>query len=325
MIQTTEKESDLQMEYVFNPETGNLEERLVIRNPSQFEVLSKEEKEKRMQHAKKEFERRTDKRGPFVMGKNEPMRNLEDSEITVSDRRYFMELIIYTQFDGEPLKKDEEYLTNKSIASLWGINEYNTSRKLTKFTQLGLLSKKKHGNHNVYIVNDLYFSKGSMRKDEKFVKLFQNKLKEIVESVQKIENLKNRNRKVPVKIGDVIGLLHAMLPYFHYETYYLVKNPDERITLEGETVLDALERNPKSLKHLPKSQIGRILGHKNADRPTIDKYFHILQQAGAVMVLTTKGKTRYLIHPDLMFRLDSNGQDVYTRHVRAQFGQHDSD
>lgn len=322
---STKIENNLKMEFIYNPNTGELEERLVITNPENFEILSKEEKERRMHHAKREFERRNDKRGPFVMGKNEPIRQLEGTELTVSDRRYFMELVIYAQFDGEPLKKNGELLTNKTISEIWGINEFNTSRKLSKFVSLGLLDKKKAGNSNTYVLNEMYFAKGSMRTDEKFVKIFQNKLKEIVDEVQKIENMKNRKRKIPIKIGDVIGLLHAVLPYFHYETYYLVKNPDEKITLEGETVLDALERNPKALKHLPKTQIGRILGHKNPDRPTIDKYFSILQQAGAVMVLTTKGRSRYLIHPDLMFRLDSNGQDEYTRHVRAQFGQHDID
>lgn len=316
-------EDNVKMELIFDQETGVLEERLVVTNPQNFEVLSKEEKEKRAKFAKKEFERRNDKRGPFVMGKNEPIRQLEGTELTVSDRRYFMELVIYAQFDGEPLKKEGEILTNKTIAELWSINEFNTSRKLNKFVSLGLLEKKKAGNTNSYILNSMYFSKGSLHTDEKFVKIFQNKLREVVENVQKIEDMKNRKRKVPTKIGDVIGLLHAMLPYFHYETYYLVKNADEKITEEGETVLDALERNPKALKHLPKTQIGRILGHKNPDRPTIDKYFSILQHAGAVMVLTTKGRSRYLIHPDLMFRLDSNGQDEYTRHVRAQFGQHD--
>jgi len=323
----TQSYDEVRLEFVFDPDTGNLEERLVIQDPKKFEILSKEEKEKKISFAKKEAERRNDKRGPFVMGKNETIKQLEQTEITVSDRRYFMELVIYAQFDGEPLKKDGEYLSNKHIASLWGINEFNTSRKLSKFVKLGLLDKQKNKNQNVYVLKELYFSKGSnsIHKDEKFVKIFQNKLKEVVENVQKIENQKNRKRKVPIKIGDVIGLLHAVLPYFHYETYYLVKNSDEKITEEGETVLDALERNPRALKHLPKTEIGRILGHKNPDRPTIDKYFHILQQAGAVMVLTTKGRSRYLIHPDLMFRMDSNGMDAYTRHVRTQFGQHDFD
>jgi len=321
---TVKKEEDVRLEFVFNSETGSLEERMIIQNPQNFEVLSKEEKQRRMNYAKREFERKSDKRGPFVMGKNASICQLEQTEITVSDRRYFMELVIYAGFDGEPLKKDNEYLTNKTIAVLWGINEFNTSRRLNKFVKLNLLHKEKYGNYNVYVLNQLYFSKGALRTNQKFVKLFQHKLKEVADEIRKIEDMKNRKRKVPIKLGDVLGLLHAMLPYFHYETYYLVKNPDEKITEESETVLDALERCPKALKHLPKTQIGRILGHKNPDRPTIDKYFHILQKAGAVMVLTTKGRSRYLIHPDLMFRLDSNGQDEYTRHVRAQFGQHDS-
>lgn len=50
----------------------------------------------------------------------------------------------------------------------------------------------------------------------------------------------------------------------------------------------------------------------------------ILQKAGAVMVLKSKNKTRYLIHPDLKFRLDHDGMDKYTRHIRAMCEQHDN-
>jgi len=308
---------------VKDKDTGKLRVlRLIDLNEN--EVKDKELASKVREYFKRLSMRKTDWRGSFFMTKTETSSKLKE-QLTLTDRRYIMILMIYAQFNKRPFEKNGEPLSNKDISEIWNIDEVNAYKKLTKFCELCIINQIKNQSDKRkanYVLNDTYFVMGKLKTQEKFVKVYQMKLQEILETLQKIEDNKNRKRKKHMDIKDVIGILHAVIPYFHFQTYYLVKNPDENITLEGESVLDALERNPQALKHLPKTQIGRILGHKNPDRRTIDKYFSILQQAGAVMVLTTKGRSRYLVHPDLMFRLDSNGQDEYTRHVRAQFGQH---
>jgi len=323
------EKKEYQLELVMHAEGGNLRKRLIIDDPEKYELMSKDQKRAYIEKMRREQQRMTDPRGPFVMGKNEPIRNLEGSDLTVADRRYFMMLVLYAGFNGEPLKKDGVALTNEMISKLWNLDTVKTMKRLSKFTRIGLLEKVKspHDGRIVnYVLNELYFQKGkaATKPKEKFVKLFQNKLSDVINEVEKINELKNRHRKTKTSIHNVIGLLHCVMPYFHFETYYLVSNPDESIIQPGETVLDALERNPKALKHLSKSRIGRILGYQNANRSTIDAYMDILQKAGAVMVLKTKNKTRYLIHPDLMFRLDHDGTDKYTRHIRAMFEQHDN-
>lgn len=323
------EKKEYQLELVMEAEGGGLRQRLIIEDPEKYELMSKDQKRAYIEKMKREQQRLKDPRGPFVMGKNEPIRNLENSDLTVADRRYFMMLVLYAGFNGEPLKKDGVALTNEMISKLWNLDTVKTMKRLSKFTRIGLLEKvkNKHDGRIVhYVLNELYFQKGktTTKPKEKFVKLFQNKLSDVINEVEKINELKNRHRKTKTSIHNVIGLLHGVMPYFHYEAYYLVSNPDEAITQEGETVLEALERNPRALKHLSKSRIGRILGYQNANRSTIDNYMDILQKAGAVMVLKTKNKTRYLIHPDLMFRLDHDGTDKYTRHIRAMFQQHDN-
>lgn len=322
-----EEKNEYQLELVLNADGSGLRQRLIIDEPEKYELMSKEQKKAYIEKMKREQQRLKDPRGPFVMGKNEPIRSLEGSELTVADRRYFMMLVIYAGFNGEPLMKEGELLNKKSIAKIWNIDEHATKKRLQKFSRIGLLEKIKNPNDGRvvnYVLNELYFQKGKITKPrEKFVKLFQNKLRDVINEVEKINELKNRNRKTKTSIHNVIGLLHCVIPYFHFEAYYLVSNPDEQITEEGESVQAALERNPKALKHLSKARIGRILGYKGTDRKTIDKYMDILQRAGAVMVLKTKGKTRYLIHPDLMFRLDHDGTDEYTKHIRTLFEQHD--
>ncbi|MCC3685738.1 hypothetical protein LLR47_10885 [Bacillus cereus] len=271
--------------------------------------------------------RASDERGAYFMAITSSNLELKD-RLTLTDRRYIMILMLYAQFDGKPFSKSGEPLANKEIAEIWNIDEVNAYKKLKKFCQIGIIKQIKNPKDKRkanYILNDTYYVMGKLkaRDKDKFVKIFQNKLQQTINNLQKIEENENRKRKKPIDIKDVIGILHAVIPYFHYETYYLVKNPDEPITNPDETVLDALERQPKTLKHLTKSEIGRILGHKNADRATITRYFNLLQEAGAVMVTKAKGRARYIVHPDLMFRIDSDGNDEYTRHIRVQFGQHD--
>ncbi|WP_078598527.1 hypothetical protein [Evansella clarkii] len=324
------EKKEYQLELVLNPEeSGGLRHRLIIDDPEKYELMSRDRKKAYIEKMRREQQRMKDPRGPFVMAKNEPIRSLEVSELTVADRRYFMMLVLYAGFNGEALKKDGVPLTNERIADLWHLHVTKTKERLNKFTRIGLLEKIKDPRDKRvvnYVLNELYFQKGKTvtKPREKFVKLFQNKLSDVIHQVEKINELKNRHRKTKTSIHNVIGLLHGVMPYFHYEAYYLVSNPDEPITQEGETVLDALERHPRALKHLSKSRIGRILGYQNANRKTIDTYMDILQKAGAVMILKSKNKTRYIIHPDLMFRLDHDGSDKYTRHIRAMFEQHES-
>lgn len=328
MCNIMERKKSYQLELVIDGIGSEPRQRLIIDEPERFELLSKEQKSAYIEKMRREQQRGADPRGPFVMGKSEPIRGLEGSELTVADRRYFMTLLLYAEFNGEPLKKEGVPLTNEAISQLWQLDITKTMKRLNKFTRIGLLEKIKSpqdGRVVNYVLNELYFQKGknSTKSREKFVKLFQNKLRDVINEVEKLNELKNRHRKTKTSIHNVIGLLHCVMPYFHFEAYYLVSNPDDPITRDGETVLDAMERNPRALKHLSKSHIGRILGFENANRRTIDNYMDILQKAGAVMVLKTKNKTRYLIHPDLMFRLDHDGSDKYTRHIRAMFEQHE--
>jgi len=297
--------------------------------PDKYELKNKAVSEMIRRYYQKLHERTQDERGPFVMAKTEANRQLEkNGEITITYRRYFMIMLLFANFDSKPFTRNGLTMGNKEFAEMWGISEGNAKKALSKYCKWELIFREKDkvdGRKSIYKLNPVYFLKGEAKNhDDRFVKIFQRQLRNVYENIQELEKQKNRNPKVKRKVDykDVIGLLHAVLPYFHFETYYLVKNADEQITLDDESVTDALNRNPKILKHLSKSHIGRILGHKNADRATLDNHFEILEKAGALMVMKSSGKTRYLIHPDLMFRLDSSGNDEYTKFVRTQFKQH---
>ncbi|SOB90344.1 hypothetical protein SAMN05880501_101145 [Ureibacillus xyleni] len=284
----------------------------------------------------KEQGRGVDERGPFVMAKSENLMELEklrdNQKLTVTDRRYLMILLLladFNHFDKEktPLISKGKKLSKEMAADIWGVAEETAKKKLNRLVKADILLTEvdeTDKRRKFYYLNKQYFIKGIHKnRDEKFVKVFQNKLKEIIQNVSMLKHkrLKNKSIKKHINYDDVIGLLQAVIPYFHFETYYLVKNPDEKITLEGEPVLEALERNKKALKHLSLAHLCRISGL--GDNETVKSYFEFLQEVGAVMITKTKGKIRYRIHPDLLFRLDGNGMDDYTKHVRSDFSQHD--
>lgn len=277
----------------------------------------------------REEERKNDPRGDYIQFLIEPNKELND--ITVQQRRYLMELMPYIDYGDKPLRYIDEngeiiHLNNQFITDIWGIDKRNAIELLNMFVEKGFFIRTKDPKDkrkSNYIPTGLYFAKGKIKSppNEYTTKIFQRKLTEIIENIKKIEDRKNRRKNSPKKQSAALGMIHAVLPYFHYQTYYLVKNPNENICREGETVLEALQRKPKALKHLPKAQLGRLTGIY--DNRTIDYYFKVLMQAGAIMLQHTKGKTLYKVHPDLMFRRDGNGLDDYTEFVRQEFRQHD--
>lgn len=310
----------------FENDQPNGERAILVKNPEKKMIVDKNQSEAYKRKKLKEALRIKDNRGNFVIAKNDSMKGLEDSNITITDRRYLMSLILCARLDGKPLTKDGEYLTATSIAELWGLHPKVASRRLKKYIDLKILEPvaSEHDKRvKNYYLSEEYFIMGKMKeKKVPFVKIFQRKLGEVIANVEaKQAELQIKNRG-PVEYIDIVGLLNAVMPYFHFQTYYLVRNPDDDILLPGESVNDALARNPKCLKHLTRTEISRLLGHKQGKTKVIHKYMEHLQSAGAVMITMSKNKPRYLIHPDLMFRKDDLGQDEYTNTIRNMFGQH---
>lgn len=274
--------------------------------------------------------RGVDERGAFVIAKSKSLMGLEGAEnskrLTVTDRRYLMKLLLLASFNSydkakTPLIRKGRNLSKEIAADLWGVAEETAKKRLNRLVRAGLLLVERDlydRRRKLYYLNNVYFVKGiHTNKNEKFVKIFQKKLKEIFRNVenQKQRNLHDKCFEKQVNYEDAMGLLQAVIPYFHFETYYLVSNQDEKITLAEETVLQALDRNKNALKHLSLAQLRKISGL--GDNETVKKYFAFLEDVGAV--LKTEDKLHYRIHPGLLFRLDGNGKDDYTKRVINEF------
>lgn len=308
-------------------------------------------------------DRGLDDRGEYLAIRQSPFRTLEkpkdkdkQKELTVGDRKYATSLFLYADFEDKedrkakknriPLTKNGEMLTQALIHEIWTedweIKSLETTRKrIKKLTTVEILIAGKHPKDKritVYYLNKKFFEKGRHSSSEKFVKVFQEKLREIMLEVKR---LKKQNDGKVVRIinkgtseerkevrqanyDDVIGFLQAVIPYFHFETYYLVKNYNEPITKKGEPVQDAILRHQKEnnrvLQHLALTYMGEIanIGSINV----VKDYIQILHDAGAFMSMTTKRKIRVLVHPDLIYSKNDNGKDSHTNSIRGMFGEH---
>lgn len=286
------------------------------------------------EHYAKKRRQKNDPRGPYVMGLRNPILTLE-GKLGISDRRDFMLLLLYAPFGNEPLKMNGDALNNTTIAEkVWNIRPDTAKERLSRFVQLELLIRVpdlKDKRKTNYKLNPNFFTKNKLDSEVDFIKIFQRKLQEVYNNLKATVEKKNSNHFTKKKLDqreytDVIGMLHALLPYFHKDTYYLVKNPNETINNETESLLDAMRRNPKALKHLSWNGIAKICGKKSGGREDYTRQLiDRLVNAGAILKTTTLGTNRFLVHPYLMFKTNKVDvdKDVYLQSVLLKFGQHE--
>ncbi|MYL36151.1 hypothetical protein GLW08_21430 [Pontibacillus yanchengensis] len=247
-----------------------------------------------------------------------------ENKLSHSDRTRLLKLAI-AQFKNKQAFEDNGIgMTRKEIAELWGISEHSTRNKMLPYYQkIGYLTKKKVGRYWYYYFKEEALLMGRINHDGKFVKIFHEKLLEVYENLEKIQSRQQKLRKY-----DALGTLHFLLSYFHYETLYLVKNPEESIVKPNEEINDALERESrrcrKKLKHMSlKELVNRLsAAHESTiRRKTIEKHLEWIERCGAISIHRTKGVNRIIVHPHLVG--NHKVQDQYIRTVLNQFNQHE--
>lgn len=183
--------------------------------------------------------------------------------------------------NGKPLKQTE-------IQRIFKRSRQQTSVLLNELETLGIIHIAKEGRSNVFYISTDYHTMGSVVEGVKFTKLYQVKLTEVIEGLP---------------LNDV-GVLYKILPYFHYSEYYLCDNPDED--------------SPQEIRHLDRDELANRIGH---DVDTVTRLFTKLRGRKAILTTRAGYTTRYLVHPDLMFR--QQVETEWTRSVRKMFEQHD--
>lgn len=316
---------------IVNVKTGEVEAIPVI-DFEKNEVISREKIEAIKRYYFRIESRLRDTRGDFVFANADKE---TETVLSLSQRALIMFLMLYADYE-KPLNINGDPLTYHSIAKLWkiykkeGKKEQITAKKmnekLNELVKIGVLEKvSKEDNKKIiyYKFNRCHLFMGPKKHNEKYIKIYKKKLKEVIKELEKIEKRKNQNRKnAKINVIPVIGLLHAIVPYVHPETGYLVKNPEIKLDIqEGESVFAAIKRNPTLLKGLTKAAISRSLGYDNMNRDTVKTYLQILADAGALKIDDTYGKKMYLVHPELIYAKDTGAKEHF-EDLQGMFNLH---
>ncbi|PDY82767.1 hypothetical protein [Bacillus cereus] len=319
---------------MINPTTGAYEKvRDLHRDAIGIFVKSEEEKKKERD---REFFKYRARKLQFIQF-NRTMSEI-CGQLKQSEFHSFMKVIPYVGYKDQlimvPTKKKEdgETVTTTATATLlyafWGVGKSTGFRYLSRFIELGLFEEVPgKGRTKHYKATGKLFFKGKNGTDEFTVKVFQRKLKEIIENVDiEIQKFKNRKRsKKEIELYP-LSILGALIPYFHFETFCAVKNFDEKVEIpEGQNLVHVLKENPNVMKHLKKTEVWRLATGLDSkpgahQLKIFDTNLEILFRAGAV--LTKRGKkTIFLIHPDLLFVSPEIRDKDYYDYVLSDFTQ----
>lgn len=224
----------------------------------------------------------------WVSAYHEAIRSITQ-DLTLTQAGAILKLLPYLRFKSEGrLINNGKPLKQTDIQRIFKRSRNKTSELLTELESLGVINIVKEGRSNVFYVTADFHTMGHVAAGVKFTKLYQAKLIEVTDGLP---------------LNDV-GILYKILPYFHYSEYYLCANPDEQ--------------NAQAIRHLDREQLASAIGH---EPETVSRLIAKLRGRKAILSTRSGYTTRYLVHPDLMFRQQIETE--WTRSVRKMFEQHD--
>lgn len=220
----------------------------------------------------------------WVASYHDPIREVITG-LTLTEAGVIIKLLPFLRFksDGKLIKNGKP-LKQMDIQRIFKRGKVATTKILTRLEELSVIHVLKEGRSNVYSISANFHTMGDVKNGESFTKLYQVKTQEIVANLDLNE----------------VGLLYKILPFFHFQTYYLCSNPNEQ--------------DAKEIKHLNRDGLASEIGH---EPETVSRLMVHLRNAGVIMQQRAHRSETYLVRPDIMFRKDS--EDEYTRIIRKQF------
>ncbi|MES5264258.1 hypothetical protein [Priestia megaterium] len=247
------------------------------------------EQEKRYLERRQQIEAYKQKGKHFIACYPQELRKI-NHELSLIEAGAAMRLLGYLRWNkgGKLIDKDEP-LKIKDLAKILSKGTTATKAILKRLESFGLINKAREGRANAFFINPQFFQFGGKLGSGYFMKLY---------------SVKSRNVVSELTLQEA-GMLWKVIPYFHYENYYLCENPDEP--------------DPSVIRHMTRERLAEHVGH---DTKTVSKLTNALKRKGAIMTTEARGCKRYIINPDLMYRKDY--EDDYTRSVRELFKQHEA-
>lgn len=244
------------------------------------EQQKQKEKGRAVYHAKDKYYQ--EDRRKFVINFMDNIRGIMPS-MTLTEAGVLMRLLPYTQGKGE-IKENGKHLKLTDIQKIIKRSEKPTRQTLSQLEKLGLLTSE--GKPKRYKVNPNYHHIGNLhgRKGEKFVKLYKNKAKELLDGLTLNE----------------CGLVYKILPFFHYETFILCANPNEP--------------KPELFEELSQTKLAELIGHDYGELKTL---LAKLRGKGVLLQTESSHVKSHYVHPSLMYRKDYDTE--HARQLRAMF------
>ena len=245
---------------------------------------------------KLEGERVAKKRGKnYVNCFDKPIREVTNLAIGNELGALFI-ILHYMQLDkGGLLIKRGKPATLADIADMIGKSERQTSRVVDKLVKLEIILKDGDNRNMKYLINEKYFLmgafKGGWEGQGMFARLYQK------------HSRTSKLKKITVEDANI---LLRILPWFHYQKYYLCSNP--------------YEPNPDEVHHLNESGLAEIIGvHRN----TLSTRIANLVKAGYILKTIGIGKSYFFqVNPDIMSR-EADPNSEHAKVLRQHFAELD--
>ncbi|MET3684414.1 hypothetical protein ABID56_002551 [Alkalibacillus flavidus] len=308
-------------ETVLDKETGELISKKEY-NGEDHNVENIFSHEIRRKYAIQKNMRKTDERGEFVFLKLDAVNDMSKS-LSFKELGYFMLLLPYVSYDENYLKYDKKtFVTTKDLESIWTLSKDGVRQRLKSWRNLNILdieSNPDDSRKNVMVLNPELVTKGMMtkkeRKEKQKVKVYQHVLSRLIDNLD--ETLKER--KGNMDYLKILGFLMLLFSGMHYDSYYLVNNPEHELSVNS--LLKLRKHKDEELDYLSVSSLGQLTQHPNMNRQTIKRYVGVLVETGALALvdLEQDNAKRLLMNPVLVYRKDNDGRDEYTQSIKKQF------
>jgi len=269
-----------------NPETGEIGR--FVPYGQGYEVTTPKQREARRKHVKRAqaVESRNGMR--WVACYHDAIRDITQS-MSLTEAGALIRLLPFLRFKGDgKLIENGKPLKQADIQRIIGRSKPVTIALLKRLEELSVITKETSGRSNVYAFNGDFHTYGIVNEGVKFTKLYQYHTNEITRDLDLNE----------------IGLLYKILPYFHYQTFYLCANPDE----DSEDNID----------HLTRERLAELIGH---EPETVSRLISKLQSKGVILSTKAMNSVNYIVHPDVMYRQETEDAE-YAGMVRRLFKQH---
>ena len=223
----------------------------------------------------------------WVASYHDPIERIS-KELSLTETGAIIKLLPYMRFKTRgKLIKDGKPLKQADIQRIFKRGKTATREILRILEEKGVIEVQKEGRANVFYISAEFHEIGNVDESERFTKLYQVRTREITEKLALHE----------------AGILYKILPFFHYERYYLCANPNES--------------DKDNLRYINRKELARIVGLNEDD---VSRTVNKLRDLGALMSTKSGRSVRYLVHPDLMFRQATETE--WTKAVREMFEAH---